>query len=51
MPAKVPNPTMENLTVVVKDQCDIFSEAEGIHTENVRIYESETGWVDLCCND
>ena len=58
MPEKYPNPTMENLAVVVAERCrefckeynDIVPGGGNLIFESVRIYESDTGWTDSCCN-
>ena len=39
------NPTVENLSEVVREMAETFCYGKGIHLKGVKIYESETGWV------
>ena len=47
------NPTIENIAYVIKQEAEMFAIRKGLRFENVRIHESDTGWVDLftdsCC--
>ena len=41
------NPSIENFVEIVKELSIKFAHKMGIDFENARVYESETGWVDL----
>ena len=51
MPDKFPNPTMENLSIVIynktEEVCDTLHSEYNYHVEvhSVKVYESETGWA------
>ena len=47
MPITYPNPTIENIGQLIKEKAVVFAKLHKIHFEQVRVYESETGWVTV----